>query len=132
MTHLYNCRHDGDQYRITKFDDSMNIESSYLTTLTECTCPAGVRDTCRHRQMLPRFQAHNHIGDGFYYDFDRDGWVDMRWLSVGVELDNEPVSTNGSGATTASAEDVHSGESHELGTSPAPAPSSVGFNRRGF
>lgn len=51
---LYNCHHDGDQYRITKFDDG-EPAASYLCTPTECECPAAHRDTCRHRQMLPIF-----------------------------------------------------------------------------
>lgn len=76
MTSLYNCRVDGDEWRISKFDSDFNVESSYLTTLTECECPAGSRDTCRHRQMLPRFLARGLSADWFY-DFDRGGWVRM-------------------------------------------------------
>lgn len=75
MTILYNCRHAGDQYRITKFDADMNVESSYLCTTSECDCPAGVRPICRHREMLPRFIHRNHIGDEWFYDYDRGGWV---------------------------------------------------------
>ena len=75
MTILYNCRHAGDQYRITKFDSDMNVESSYLCTPSECDCPAGVRPTCRHREMLPRFLHRGHIGDEWFYDYDRGGWV---------------------------------------------------------
>jgi len=74
---LYNCRHDGDEYRISKFDNDMNVESSYMLSLEECTCPAGVRPTCRHRQMLPKFIAREHIGDSWMFDFDRGGWVQM-------------------------------------------------------
>lgn len=77
MTHLYNCRHDGDQYRITKFDADLNVEASYLTTLSHCDCPAGERDTCRHRQMLHRFLARNAIGTDWFFDHDRGGWVQM-------------------------------------------------------
>src|SRR6266436_3983515 len=72
---LYNCRHAGDQYRITKFDSDMNPESSYLCTLEECDCPAGVRPSCRHRQMLPKFIERSHVGDEWMFDFDRGGWV---------------------------------------------------------
>lgn len=75
MTTLYNCRHSGDQYRITKFDDSFNPESSYLCDLESCECPAGHRPTCRHRTMLPKFIERGHIGDGWLYDHDRNGWV---------------------------------------------------------
>lgn len=74
---LYNARHSGDQFRITKFDADMNVESSYLCTTSECDCPAGQRQTCRHRQMLPRFLERNHIGDEWFFDFDRGGWVQM-------------------------------------------------------
>lgn len=77
MPVLYNCRHNGDQYRITKFDDDMNVESSYITDGEACDCPAGVRPTCRHRQMLPKFLARKHIGDEWFFDFDRGGWVQM-------------------------------------------------------
>jgi len=77
MTTLYNCRHDGDQYRITKFDDDMNPQGSYLLSLEECECPAGVRPTCRHRQMLPKFISRQHVGDEWMFDFDRGGWVQM-------------------------------------------------------
>jgi hypothetical protein len=77
MTTLYNCRHAGDQYRITKFDTDLNVVSSYLCTTSECDCPAGVRPTCRHREMLPRFIHRDHVGDGWMLDHDRDGWVNM-------------------------------------------------------
>ena len=82
---LYNCRHSGDEYRITKFDSDMNPQGSYLLSLEECECPAGVRPTCRHRQMLPRFIAREHIGDEWFFDFDRGGWVQM-----GPEFRQEP------------------------------------------
>lgn len=77
MTSLYNCRHDGDQYRFTKFDSDMNVESTYLTTLTECDCPAGVRPMCRHREMLPKFMDREKIGTGWMFDYDRGGWVQV-------------------------------------------------------
>jgi len=74
---LYNCRHSGDQYRITKFDADMNPQGSYLLSLEECECPAGVCPSCRHRQMLPKFIARGHVGDEWFFDFDRGGWVQM-------------------------------------------------------
>lgn len=85
MTILYNCRHSGDQYRITKFDSDMNPLSSYLCTLEECDCPRGPHPTCRHRQMLPKFIARQHIGDEWFLDFDRGGWVQMG-LPEGVTM----------------------------------------------
>ena len=78
MTTLYNCRHDGDQYRITKFDDSMNVESSYLCTLEECECPGWPRrNACRHTEMLPKFIEHGNVGTGWMFDYNRSGWVHM-------------------------------------------------------
>ncbi len=71
---LYNCHTDGDQYRITKFNDG-EVESTYLCTIDECECPAGVRPTCRHRHMLPRFLAKGAVNSFYFYDYDRQGWV---------------------------------------------------------
>lgn len=84
MPSLYNCRHDGDQYRISKFDTDWNVEASYLCDLDACECPAGHRPTCRHRQMLSGFILREHIGDEWFYDFDRGGWVQ------GASKDIEP------------------------------------------
>jgi hypothetical protein len=78
----YNCRTAGGSYRITKFDADWNVESSYLCTFTECECPAGVRDICRHRQMLPKFIAHEHVGDNWFYDYDRNGWLQTDVVGV--------------------------------------------------
>jgi len=75
MTTLYNCHTDGDQYRITKFDSFGNVESTYLCTVDECECPAGFRQTCRHRHMLPRFIAKGAVNSFWFYDYDRQGWV---------------------------------------------------------
>lgn len=77
MTILYNCKHSGDQYRITKFSDG-EPESSYLCTTSECECPAGVRPMCRHREMLPKFIHRGAVNVNWWYDYDRGGWVDMR------------------------------------------------------
>lgn len=74
---LYNCKSEGDEYRITKFDSDLNVESTYLTTLRECQCPAGHRDTCRHRLMLPMFLNKRDGADrgAWLLDYDRKQWV---------------------------------------------------------
>ncbi len=46
---LYNLRSPST---ITKFDADGNPEASYEVSADACTCPAGHRPTCRHRQML--------------------------------------------------------------------------------
>jgi len=102
MTILYNCRHSGDQYRITKFDSEMNPLSSYLCSLEECDCPRGPHPTCRHRQMLPKFIARQHVGDEWFLDFDRGGWVQMGdewkrqegWGEIESEDIGQPVRIN--------------------------------------
>lgn len=52
---VYNLHSDGenDHHIITKWDNDGNIEASYSVSMEGCTCPAGHRHTCRHRQMLP-------------------------------------------------------------------------------
>src|SRR5882762_3821394 len=77
---LYNCKHvipnDGTgRYRITKFDSGISVESSYLCTTSSCDCPAGVRPTCRHRDMLPKFLHRGYVGTEWFFDYDRGGWV---------------------------------------------------------
>jgi len=67
---LYSLRTDGDQYRITKFVDG-DVESSYLCSETECECPAGVRPSCRHRQMLPNMVNQGLANSHWFYDYAR-------------------------------------------------------------
>lgn len=69
---LYNIRAAGDAFSISKFDDDLNFEASYVTTLATCTCPAGPRPTCRHRKMLGRMM--NHLGDGWFYNYKTQKW----------------------------------------------------------
>lgn len=62
-TVLYSLRSEIDAegrtaYRITKFVDG-EVESSYHTSREACECPAGVRPSCRHRQMLPHMLNAN-------------------------------------------------------------------------
>lgn len=66
--------------RITKFVDG-EVESSYLTTPANCDCPAGVRPTCRHRQMLPHMIQCDIINTNWFYNFDRGLVVDFEGVS---------------------------------------------------
>jgi hypothetical protein len=68
---LYSCHPAGEAFRITKLDHDLNVIASYLTTRETCDCPAGVRDTCRHRKMLPRFIAR---GFDWLLDHDAGEW----------------------------------------------------------
>lgn len=67
---LYNLKSADGQYRITKFTNDLDVESSYLLSETECECPAGSRPSCRHRQMLPTMLAEELCDSGGFYDFD--------------------------------------------------------------
>lgn len=66
----YNCKHSGDQYSITKFNRHGEVESSYLCDHVSCQCPAGVRDTCRHRLMLPTFLSEGLVNTNLFLDWD--------------------------------------------------------------
>lgn len=95
MTILYSCRHDGDQYRISKFNDG-DVESSYLTDGESCDCPAGHRRMCRHREMLPLFIRRGAVNTGWQLDYDRGGWVQMwedepAFTDTGAELPRETI-----------------------------------------
>ena len=87
-TFLYNCKIDGDHYRITKFDAHFDVEASYLCTEEECECPAGERPSCRHRQMLPKFQAHKATKGQMFFDYDREMWLKAE-LDVEFEVEVE-------------------------------------------
>lgn len=127
---LYSCRHDGDQYRISKFDDDMNVVSSYLCTEGECDCPAGVRPMCRHREMLPRFLDRKTVGTDWWFDYDRGGWVQVADNSLPV-LEAEPEvlplpmgRTVGSiPATGANGDGLEQVREYVLGVNPSPSPS---------
>jgi hypothetical protein len=79
MTTLYNLHSDGDQHRITKFVDG-EVESSYVTSLYECECPAGHRPSCRHRQMLPQLLAEGIANTHWFWNFDIHRVVDFNGM----------------------------------------------------
>jgi hypothetical protein len=79
MITLYNLHTDGSDFRITKFVDG-EVESSYLTSVTECECPAGHRSTCRHRQMLPQLIAEDIVNTHWFWNFDLHRVVDFNGM----------------------------------------------------
>jgi hypothetical protein len=82
---LYRMHTTDDGMRITKLDDDLNPKSSYLTSSDACQCPAGHRDTCRHRQMLPLFSSTNRINTKWLYDYDT-----RKWYILGKVLEEQP------------------------------------------
>ena len=74
---LYNLRTDPSGYRITKFTDDLEVESSYLMALGDdpsgylCGCPASARPSCRHRDMIHTFLARpDTIDSNWMLDFN--------------------------------------------------------------
>ena len=96
---LYNVKMEinGD-LKITKFTDDLEPEytdgklSSYITSGDACDCPAGHRDTCRHRQMLPEFLSTNRVNTAWMYDHDNQAWYYYD-AGSGKLLDHEPIVT---------------------------------------
>lgn len=99
---LYNIKSDDSpngsnvvSYRITKFDEDLNPESSYLVSPIVCECPAGVRDTCRHRKMLPLML--DRVDTAWFYCFDDKQWYDptgqahvMEVVEARDDIEEEP------------------------------------------
>lgn len=73
---LYNLKTADGEYRITKFTNDLEVESSYIVSENECACPAGARPSCRHRQMLPKMLNVGAEDSGMFYDFDHDQFLE--------------------------------------------------------
>lgn len=71
---LYNARSTELQgLLVTKWDTDGNIEAQYEVSYEGCTCPAGHRHTCRHRQMLPALEPLKDTH--WFLDWDRHGEI---------------------------------------------------------
>lgn len=75
---LYNLKTEGQDFRITKFDDDFNPSSSYLVNESACECPQGHKPTCRHRKMLPVMEGR--ADSPWFYCYD-----DGTWHTIGGE-----------------------------------------------
>ena len=73
---LYNCKEIPNQgYTLSKFDEALNVEATYAVTNATCTCPAGVRPTCKHRsRLLPAFLLRKHVDDGWFLNDQNMMW----------------------------------------------------------
>lgn len=71
---LYSLRSADGSYRIQKFDADLNplFDSSYLISEggQECSCPAGHRKSCRHRQMLGSMLKANLLDSPDFWNHD--------------------------------------------------------------
>lgn len=88
---LYNCKCDGDQYRISKFTNDLDVEASYLTDGAECDCPAGHRPVCRHRIMLVRFIAKNATAGQWFHNYEHDQWIRAAIAEGLNEVDEDDI-----------------------------------------
>jgi len=73
---------DESHYKIMKFtaalepfEDGKGRNSMYTCSVEGCDCPAGHKDTCRHRKMLPFFIEHKHIDDGWFFIWNTHQWL---------------------------------------------------------
>ena len=87
---IYNVKKAEETYRVTKFTDDLDAESSYITTRDTCECPAGHRNTCRHREMLPEFIATDRINTPWFCDWDNKQWFYFN-QETGEFLNEPPV-----------------------------------------
>lgn len=80
---LYTVRQTtpGDSvYEVLKFNRDFDLEGTYhISDLPGgsmiCSCFAGHRSTCRHRQMLRKFQAEDYVNKGYFFNYDRNQWI---------------------------------------------------------
>lgn len=86
---FYNLKSSDGQWAITKFDNDLNVESSYITSELECSCPAGSRPSCRHRQMLPKMLHVGAEDSAMFYDFDHDQFLEP--ITDEAEEDTQPA-----------------------------------------
>lgn len=105
MSGVYNLKSTPGvgKFIVTKFDDDLNVESSYefhnTTDGMICHCPAGQRPSCRHRQMFPLLQTR--VDSAWMLDFDTRQWVDLTGEAVSEASSNNfiPIGTIGRGET---------------------------------
>jgi len=67
-----------ENWAVTKMTRDWEVEDTYYVnkTVSVCSCFAGSKPTCRHRQLVGIFQDANAIDSRRAYDFDRGKWID--------------------------------------------------------
>jgi hypothetical protein len=81
--HLYSVFKVGqDHWHIVKYDKKLMIEEGmYEVSRTGrgewlCECPAGIKPTCRHRELVHIFTKSHKVGSNKKYDYDNLKWVE--------------------------------------------------------
>lgn len=68
------------KWNVYKASPKFDVQEEFYTlervgTKLSCTCFAGTKYTCRHREMFPEFQAEEAIDTNKWYWFDKKKWV---------------------------------------------------------
>jgi hypothetical protein len=82
---LYNAKSTKDRevLRISKFDDCLVHEVSYLVGPKTCDCPAFFkRNQCKHQQMRVMFRAKRALDSDLFLDFEKREWRSLETLAV--------------------------------------------------
>ena len=78
MPDLYGLRTTPQGYRIVKFDDLLNVLTTYELTqkrgYVSCQCFQASKETCRHRTMVRIFDHLNRADKGWFYEYDTGKW----------------------------------------------------------
>lgn len=92
---LYSLRTSASGYQLAKFDEDFNVAAVYdllpLFNGTDysCSCPAGLRPTCRHRNMLPRMISKANTGE--FYCYETQHWHRLLAPTSAEALDQAEV-----------------------------------------
>lgn len=86
---LYTLQTGAESYIITKYD-SIGLEqlSQYVMPIIDdevsCTCPQGLKPTCRHRKMLPAMLPR--IDTHYFYRYGDETWwkIERGELSISM------------------------------------------------
>jgi hypothetical protein len=93
MPILYNLKSADGEWRITKFDDDLEMESSYIVSTDQCECPQWTsrERECRHMKMLPMMLER--ADSPWFFCYEDAQWYDP----TGQAKDNQEVATDESG-----------------------------------
>lgn len=67
-----------ENWSVVKMDrDFEEVETYHISKhVSVCSCYAGNKPTCRHRQLLAIFQDANAVDSRRAFDFDKNRWID--------------------------------------------------------
>ncbi len=66
-----------ENWTCVKMDRDFNEEDTYYISkhVSVCSCYAGSKSTCRHRELVSIFQMENRVDSREAFDFDKKRWV---------------------------------------------------------